>query len=82
MKEAVELLEQVIQIYKTTLAADHPDRLASQHALALANWNNRQAKEAVELMEEVVKTYQLKWDEGHPDRILSEQWLAYFLKRN
>jgi hypothetical protein len=33
VKEAVEILEQVVRIEETTLAEDHPDWLASQHAL-------------------------------------------------
>ena len=32
MEEAVELLEQVVKIRGTTLAVDHTDQLASQHA--------------------------------------------------
>ncbi|KAG9228202.1 hypothetical protein BJ875DRAFT_335612, partial [Amylocarpus encephaloides] len=41
-KEAVELLEQVVKIRGTMLAADHPDRLASQHVLAGAYQANGQ----------------------------------------
>ena len=33
-KEAVSLLEHVVEIREQTLAEDHPDRLASQHVLA------------------------------------------------
>ena len=33
VKEAVELLEQVVVIKKEVLAEDHPDRLASQYML-------------------------------------------------
>jgi hypothetical protein len=43
-KKAVSLLEQMVEIRTTTLAADHPSRLASQHELALAYLANGQVK--------------------------------------
>ena len=50
-RKAISLLEQVVQIEEQTLAEDHPDRLASQHALAGAYRANGQVKEAVSLLE-------------------------------
>ena len=43
VKEAVKLLEEVVRIKGQTLAEDHPDRLASQHALAEAYRANGQS---------------------------------------
>ena len=48
------LLEHVVKVEETTLAEKHPDRLASQHALARAYQANGQVKEAVALLEHVV----------------------------
>jgi hypothetical protein len=44
----VQLLEQVVKIRDTTLAEDHPHRLASQHELGRAYQANGQVKGAVE----------------------------------
>jgi hypothetical protein len=46
VKKAVELLEAVVKAQET-LAADHPDRLASQHKLAIAYEEDRQVQKAV-----------------------------------
>jgi hypothetical protein len=80
-RKAVALLEQVVEIRQTTLAADHPDRLASQHALAGAYKANGQVKEAVALLEQVVEIKRLKFHKGHPSRIVSEDALSYFLQQ-
>jgi tetratricopeptide (TPR) repeat protein len=79
-KKAVSLLEQVVEIRTTTLAADHPSRLASQQALALAYQANGQVKEAVSLLEQVVKMKRLKFHKGHPSRVVSEDALSQFLQ--
>jgi thioredoxin-like negative regulator of GroEL len=78
--EAVELLEQVVRIEETTLAEDHPCRLASQHALARAYQGNGQVTEAVELLEQVVKIKRSKLYKGHPSRVVSEQLLSDCLR--
>ncbi|KAL9117774.1 MAG: hypothetical protein Q9187_005686 [Circinaria calcarea] len=78
-KRAVELLKQVVKI-EETLAVDHPDRLASQHALARAYKSNGQVKEAVELLEQVVKITEVTLAIDHPDRVASEKTLAYYLQ--
>jgi hypothetical protein len=44
----------VVEIRGTTLAPDHPSRLASQHALAGAYQANGQVQEAAVLLEQVV----------------------------
>jgi hypothetical protein len=50
----MELLEVVVKA-RETLAADHPSRLASQHALAGAYRADGQVQEAVDLREHVVE---------------------------
>jgi len=50
------------------MAEDHPDRLASQHALASAYEANGQVDEAVALLEHVVKVRE-KLAEDHPSRL-------------
>ncbi|RKK75501.1 hypothetical protein BFJ71_g17107 [Fusarium oxysporum] len=74
--EAVELLEHVVVIKETTLAENHPDRLASQHALAGAYQANGRIKEAVELLEHVVGVEETTLAENHPDRLASQHALA------
>lgn len=54
MKKAVDLLEHVVPARERTLSEEHPDRLASQYALARAYRVNGQVKEAVDLLEHVV----------------------------
>ena len=75
MKKAVELLEAVVKA-KETLAADHPDRLASQHALAMAYEADGQAKNAVELLEHVVAVEADSLRDDHPSRLVSVEALA------
>jgi hypothetical protein len=53
IKEAVHWLEESCQL-ETEIEENHPDRLALQHALALAYQANGQVKEAVQLLELVV----------------------------
>ena len=78
VKEAMSLLEQVVKIQEQTLAEDHPDRLASQHALAGAYEANGQVKEAVSLLEQVVKIREQTLAEDHPSRLASQHQLAIF----
>jgi tetratricopeptide (TPR) repeat protein len=70
-RETMVLLEQVVKIHKTTLAEDHPDRLASQHELGIAYQANRQIREAVALLEQVVKIEKTILAEDHPDQLAS-----------
>ncbi|KAH7303377.1 P-loop containing nucleoside triphosphate hydrolase protein [Stachybotrys elegans] len=66
--EAVELLQYVVKVQETTLAENHPDRLASQHALAGAYEANGQVKEAVELLQHVVYIKSKIMAPAHPSR--------------
>jgi tetratricopeptide (TPR) repeat protein len=75
-REAVALLEHVVKLEETTLAETHPDRLASQHALAGAYDANGQTKEAVALLEHVVKLEETTLAETHPSRLASQHALA------
>jgi tetratricopeptide (TPR) repeat protein len=81
-KKAVELLEQLVEIKRTTLARDHPDRLASQHALALAYQANGQVKKAVELLEQVVEIKETTLARDHPDQLASQRALAEVYEAN
>jgi hypothetical protein len=60
-----------------TLAENHPDRLASQRALAGAYRANGKVKEAVELLEHVVAVKATFVSPGHPSRIVYEEVLAW-----
>jgi hypothetical protein len=76
VKEAVELLEHVVKVRETTLAENHPGRLASQHALAGAYQANGQVKEAVEMLEHVVSIKSQIMAPTHPSRQISEELLS------
>lgn len=55
VREAIPIMEAVVRIREQILAEDHPDRLASHHALAGAYQANGQAEKAVALLKQVVK---------------------------
>jgi tetratricopeptide (TPR) repeat protein len=82
IKKAVELLEHVIAVEKTTLAENHPSRLASQHELAGAYKANGQIAEAVKLQEHVVAVHETTLAENHPSRLASQHALAGVYKAN
>jgi tetratricopeptide (TPR) repeat protein len=78
IREAVRWLEESC-LWRGTLATDHPDRLASQHALAIAYKADGQVKKAVELLEAVVKAKETLAAD-HPDRLASQHALAIAYK--
>ncbi|KAK2666162.1 hypothetical protein RAB80_018262 [Fusarium oxysporum f. sp. vasinfectum] len=80
--EAVELLEHVVGVWETTLADNHPDRLASQHELAVAYRVNGQIKEAVKLLDHVVTMRETALAENHPSRLASQHELAVAYQAN
>ncbi|KAH6970345.1 hypothetical protein BKA56DRAFT_661160 [Ilyonectria sp. MPI-CAGE-AT-0026] len=81
-REAVKRLEHVVAIEEKTLAENHPDRLASQHALAGAYKANGQVEKAVELLEYVVAIEEKTLAENHPDRLASQHTLAGAYRAN
>ena len=76
VRDAVRLLEEVVQIRGQTLTEDHPDRLASQHELAGAYQANGQVQEAVRLLEDIARIRGQTLTEDHPDRLASQHELA------
>ncbi|KAH6694361.1 P-loop containing nucleoside triphosphate hydrolase protein [Leptodontidium sp. MPI-SDFR-AT-0119] len=81
-KEAVALLEQVVKICETTQPETHPDRLTSQHELAIAYQANGQVVKAVALLEQVVKIRETTQPETHPNRLNSQHELATAYRAN
>ena len=71
---AVNVLKEVDKV-REKLADDHPDRLASQHRLAVAYEANGQADKAIKLLEYVVNVRE-KLAEDHPSRLASQHGLA------
>ena len=82
VRDAVRLLEGVVQIRGQTLTEDHPDQLASQHELAGAYQADGQVQEAVRLLEEVVRIRGQTLTEDHPDRLVSQHALAGVYRAN
>ena len=74
--EAVVWLRECFLWRQGHFAEDHPDRLASQHALAGAYQANGQVKEAVQLLEQVVAIEKEVLAEDHPGRLASQHALA------
>ena len=81
IKKATKIFECVVRI-REKLAEDHPDRLASQHELAIAYRDNGNVDQAIELLEHVVKIKKTRLAEDHPDRLASESWLALIYRDN
>jgi tetratricopeptide (TPR) repeat protein len=75
-KECVKCLEEVYQWRTNKFTEEHPDRLASQHILAIAYQDDRQIKKAVELLEHEVTVRRKILAEEHPDRLASQHVLA------
>ncbi|KAL5373431.1 hypothetical protein DPSP01_012732 [Paraphaeosphaeria sporulosa] len=73
--EAIIWLKECCRL-RAVLAEDHPSRLASQHALAIAYEANGQVKEAVKLLESVVAIRAEALAEDHPSRLASQHALA------
>ncbi|KAK2035996.1 hypothetical protein LZ31DRAFT_485000, partial [Colletotrichum somersetense] len=68
-KEAIKLLEHVVEVREGTLDEGHPSRLALQHELARAYQADRQVKEAIKLLEYIVEVQEGTLDKGHPSRL-------------
>jgi tetratricopeptide (TPR) repeat protein len=76
IKEAVETLEEACQWRNRYFTEDHPSRLASQHALAIAYQDNGRVKEAMTLLEQVVAIHKRVLAEDHPSQLASQHALA------
>jgi tetratricopeptide (TPR) repeat protein len=72
---SITLWEEVMCL-EDSLTEDHPDRLASQHELAMAYQANGQVKRAVALLEHVVKVKEGSLTEDHPSLLASQHVLA------
>ncbi|KAL8894569.1 MAG: hypothetical protein Q9192_004210 [Flavoplaca navasiana] len=81
-KEAVALLEQIVLIREQTLAEIHPDRLSSQHELAITYLDNGQIKRALSLLEQVILIREQTLAENHLDRLASQHVLARAYMKN
>ncbi|WYZ46326.1 hypothetical protein EsH8_IX_000551 [Colletotrichum jinshuiense] len=79
VKEAIKLLEHVVEVQRTTLDEGHLDQLASQHTLAWAYKSDGRVKEAIKLLEYVVEVRKTL-DEGHTDQLASQHTLAWAYK--
>ncbi|KAI1826668.1 acyl transferase/acyl hydrolase/lysophospholipase [Xylaria intraflava] len=81
-RDAQAVLERVVAIQDVTFAKDHPDRLASQHVLAVAYRANGQVEKAVNILEHVVLVREAALAEDHPDRLASQHALAVAYQAN
>ncbi|KAK4443239.1 TPR-like protein [Podospora aff. communis PSN243] len=82
IKEAVQALEQCHRWRSREYPEEHPDRLASKHALASAYESNGQVKEAIDLLEHVVEVRKRVLAEDHPSRLSSQHELASAYQSN
>ena len=78
--DAITVFEEILdsrarELDEDQLDEDHPDRLASQHALAGAYEANGQIDQAIQLLEYVVRIRE-KLAEDHPSRLASQHALA------
>jgi tetratricopeptide (TPR) repeat protein len=81
IRDAVGWLEKSRDL-RAGLTEDNPDRLNSQHSLAVAYQANGQVKDAVWLMEHVVAIQERVLAEDHPDRLTSQAVLASAYQAN
>lgn len=73
--QAIDIFEHVLHIREEKLAADHPDRLASQHELARAYLEDGRMAEAINSFEYVVRM-KSKLRANHRERLISQHELA------
>ena len=80
-QEALQLTEQVLEAYKSTLGAEHPDTLRSMHSLALRYSEAGRIQESLQLTEQVLEARKRTLGAEHPDTLASIDTLSY-LSRN
>ncbi|KAI9731883.1 MAG: hypothetical protein M1834_004334 [Cirrosporium novae-zelandiae] len=78
-KQAIELLENIIQIQKMNLPKNNPNRLGSEHMLACAYYKNGQVKDAIQLFEHVVQIPKAVLPENHPHRFSIRELACLYL---
>lgn len=81
IRQAVGILESVVEIRAATLDQNNPARLTSQHELASAYLSDGQIKEAIELLEDVI-AMRRALAENNPGRLASQQMLAIAYRSN
>ncbi|EWG55509.1 hypothetical protein FVEG_17534 [Fusarium verticillioides 7600] len=74
-RQAVHILESVVELDRTTLVENDIDRLTREHQLAIAYYDNGQTKQAIELLEHVV-AMRPDLAENDPARLASQHALA------
>jgi hypothetical protein len=79
--EAVRWLEECYHC-REGLYEDDPDRLSSEHGLAISYEANGQIEDAVRLLEHVVKVRDNTLAETHPDRLASQHTLGASYEAN
>ncbi|KAK2124192.1 hypothetical protein NOF04DRAFT_1252912 [Fusarium oxysporum II5] len=80
-RQAVLILESVVETEKAMLAENDPPLLSSQYLLASAYASNRQTKESIKLLEHMV-AIRSDLAENHPDRLASQHILARVYRLN
>jgi Tetratricopeptide repeat len=80
--EALQLTEEVVELHKSKLGADHPDTLTSMHNLAIRYSEAGRRAEPLQLTEEVVELRKSKLGADHPDTLASERLLANLSQRD
>ncbi|KAI1482378.1 TPR-like protein [Daldinia eschscholtzii] len=75
-ESSVQLLEQIVQIKRSTLDETHPDRLNLEHNLARAYLKNGQLQEAINRFEYIIQIERSTLDETDPSRLTSQHNLA------
>ena len=74
--EAVVWLSECCLWWQGHFPEDHPNRLTSQHVLAIAYRADGQVSKALRLLEQVVAIEEKVLKEDHPDRLASQHALA------
>jgi tetratricopeptide (TPR) repeat protein len=76
IREAINILEEVVSIKKKALPSANMSLLKSQHNLAYAYLDIRQHDKAIQLLEEVVRIREKSLAPTHPDLLASQHSLA------
>ncbi|KAM0393287.1 hypothetical protein ACHAPZ_010240 [Fusarium culmorum] len=80
-KDAIKMLEHIVEVQKETLDEKDHSQLASEHELARAYLDNRQIKDAIKILEHVVAIEAEIPVDNDPSLQLSVDLLQDCLKR-